>query len=1102
MKEQYFSSLNRFLSVCTGICVTLFWGAHSLFAQVNFNNTSRFTITEGLSNNQVTALFTNSKGLMYIGTDDGLNRYNGYTFEKFRHHPSDSLSICGNMIRAIDESSNGELWIATYDNGLCILNPAIDSFRKVTQIHGKTNALPEQELQGLKVIGEKVYVKSRHYLSVISLPDLQINIFPIVENLLPKHDNRKVAMVHLPASNRLLIGGTEGMYLFDLNTQQFLRTPESLRVPGGVYDMLAPEQGGVFLATPNGILHYTVDLTFKGMIATFSEKGREVYALSPGLSKGIWAGGFNAIGQLDASRATLELPVANLAEVNLGVSDWVNVLYEDPNRNLWVGTQYSGLVKIDLKPAKFEPLNLGFSENEPVNVWDMASSPQGMYVAVGRRGLARVERSQMGFVSTRFFETGGLNVQSVLVRNDQQVWLGTQYGVFVFHVPSQTLQPLKYEGEESFRELFAQNQVNDLMEDRLGNIWIATTFGLYKFNGRQMKSYFCDDPTLEFCNDWINVVFEDREGWIWYGTNNGLSFQKPGEEGFVSVRNRPNGADLLSDNHVLAFAQASNGDVLIGTRAGLTRYHKESGEFTPFAENKELRNDVVHSIVEDRHQRIWISTNFGISFIYPQGGVFHFDSRDGLRNHVFNRGALLVGEKTFYFGGHWGIDTIDPEQMQFHSVRPNVVLSHILLQYRNGERNLSLQPDSTFKIRFRSNSMLRFEFSALDFTYSNRCLYQTRLIGFDDQWGKPSTDNFVMFSGLVPGNYTLEVLASNGDRVWGDRPMRIPFRVVPPLWKTGVAIFFYLVMAIILFRLLGNYRLRKIRKAMRELEEKAQNRKMLEDQRDRLAHVHQSLKDSINYAKRIQEAMIPAEEAMIANFSDAFVYFRPKDIVSGDFYWMYRRDNKSFVVAADCTGHGVPGAFMSIIGLDSLRNIVEQQQIDDPAKILQILNKLIFTTFSKEMGEGPGVRVGDSIEMEVQDGMDLALCVIDHEQQVMSFSGAMSSMYLVRDNEIITYKGERRAIGASIQSRFETQTIPLLPYDFVYLLSDGYTDQFGGPEGKKFKNRRFRHLLLNIHKLPVSDQKKIIHQKLEEWMGVDNEQIDDILVLGFIPIGE
>jgi serine phosphatase RsbU (regulator of sigma subunit) len=335
-------------------------------------------------------------------------------------------------------------------------------------------------------------------------------------------------------------------------------------------------------------------------------------------------------------------------------------------------------------------------------------------------------------------------------------------------------------------------------------------------------------------------------------------------------------------------------------------------------------------------------------------------------------------------------------------------------------------------------------------------------------------------------------MASNNDFTWNNQPLELPIVVTPPLWMTKYAYAFYLLLIIFSIQLVINFRIRHYKKANRSLTEKSMDKQKLQEQRKILTHINQNLTDSINYATRIQSAMIPTEKVFRKVLPHSFVYFRPRDLVSGDFYWMHERDNKIFVAVVDCTGHGVPGAFMSIIGMDLLKNIVAGQMEDDPARILEKLSLELDQTLRKN---DPSFIDSEAIK----DGMDMAVCVIDRENKTLSFSGAVNGIYLVKNNELHSYKGDRFAIGRITGGKIPEYTnnvIPIEEDDMVYLFTDGYVDQFGGAEQKKFKYRRFRHLLLNIHKLHPDDQKAILHQKMEEWRG-EEEQVDDILVVGF-----
>jgi len=276
------------------------------------------------------------------------------------------------------------------------------------------------------------------------------------------------------------------------------------------------------------------------------------------------------------------------------------------------------------------------------------------------------------------------------------------------------------------------------------------------------------------------------------------------------------------------------------------------------------------------------------------------------------------------------------------------------------------------------------------------------------------------------------------------------------------------------------------------LKEKEQALMMIEQQKVALELRDKNITDSLIYAQRIQEALLPSEEYFRSHFSDSFILFKPKDIVSGDFFWIGEKGNKVFVVAADCTGHGVPGALMSMIGLEIIEKTINEENIELPSKILAILNKGLEKTFSREKNIGTIIR----------DGMDIGLCVIDKEKKKLNYAGAFFPLYLIRNDSLIEIKGDKIIIGMNPDGVAYTDSeIDLREDDILYIFSDGYVDQFGGSENKKFMYRRFRYLLLTIHHFPVNDQKAILDENIKTWIG-RNEQVDDIMVIGFRPMAK
>jgi len=256
---------------------------------------------------------------------------------------------------------------------------------------------------------------------------------------------------------------------------------------------------------------------------------------------------------------------------------------------------------------------------------------------------------------------------------------------------------------------------------------------------------------------------------------------------------------------------------------------------------------------------------------------------------------------------------------------------------------------------------------------------------------------------------------------------------------------------------------------------------------DIIEETNREITASINYASRIQQAILPDISEIPGLEGKLTLLYLPKDIVSGDFYWFSETAGKLVIVAADCTGHGVPGALMSMLGMSFLEEIVNSRGITESGKILNELRNEIQRAL-RQSGKRD----------ETKDGMDIALCVVDYVNYTMEYSGAYNSLYLIRNGELSEFRGDRMPIGILISriSGFSTEKIPWNTGDTIYMCSDGYADQFGGPGNKKFKNSRLKELLLEIHNLPSDEQKKQLEKAFFEWKG-ENQQIDDVLVMGF-----
>jgi len=274
-------------------------------------------------------------------------------------------------------------------------------------------------------------------------------------------------------------------------------------------------------------------------------------------------------------------------------------------------------------------------------------------------------------------------------------------------------------------------------------------------------------------------------------------------------------------------------------------------------------------------------------------------------------------------------------------------------------------------------------------------------------------------------------------------------------------------------------------KVVERTAEVVKQKEEIEKQNEKISELYTEVTDSIRYAKRLQEAILPPDDLVKKLLPDSFVLYKPKDIVSGDFYWMDEKNGKTYFSAVDCTGHGVPGAFMSIVGYNALNNALSK--CDTPAEILDYLNKEISQTLHRNSASGT-----------TKDGMDLSLCSFNPKTLELEYAGAFNPLYIIRNNEVEQIKADKFPIGSYFdgeKQNYTNHTIQLQKGDYVYIFSDGYADQFGGPRGKKYMYKQFRDYLLELVGKKIDTQKNFLNNNIEHWKGA-LEQVDDILVIG------
>jgi serine phosphatase RsbU (regulator of sigma subunit) len=390
---------------------------------------------------------------------------------------------------------------------------------------------------------------------------------------------------------------------------------------------------------------------------------------------------------------------------------------------------------------------------------------------------------------------------------------------------------------------------------------------------------------------------------------------------------------------------------------------------------------------------------------------------------------------------------------------------------------------------------ISFDLSGISLRNPESIRYKYQLLGFSEVWSEEFSNSQIQFPRLEDGEYTLNVIASKNGGEWTKDPVSFSFIIAKPFYRTWP---FYIIGFVLLFASVGGfvrYRTFKLvsdKQALEALvsertEEIQQQKEHIEESRDEIARYAKDITDSIKYAQRIQSAIFPELDKTKSIFNDSFVFLRPKDLVSGDFFFAETVGDTSIFAAVDCTGHGVPGGFMSIVANNLLNQAVKQMGLTKPSEILNFLNLGITNTLHQTYEES-----------SVKDGMDISICFLNMKEMTLQYAGAYNPMYLFRDGQLTIYGGDRFPVGMFVgeESKAFTNTeISVQKGDVVYIFSDGFADQFGGPKGKKLKLNGFRDILKELHDKPMNIQSELLALKLQDWMG-KLEQVDDIVVMG------
>jgi ligand-binding sensor domain-containing protein/serine phosphatase RsbU (regulator of sigma subunit) len=1045
-----------------------------LFPVLLYSQTYPFTnygVQDGLAESNVSAIVQDKAGYFWLASESGISKFDGKNFINY----TTENGLSDNNVACLLVDVKGNLWLA-HENG-SLTKYSDGKFSPVI-----CDALPkDKKIFSLSQDKKRqIWISSAAGAIVILNPEGNLNDKANYKSYTSQEGlSQYVLSAQQDKSGNIWFLTDVGIKWMDSKSGKFdFFRPDGMPF-GQITSFLLDENDNPIIGTSNGIVY------------RYSNKQFETV-----------------------------FDYRNYVTTTSGVitNNFVYTIFKDSKNNIWASVLNIGLCKIDVKNKNAIVFNTnnGLAVNK---IKSIAEDNEGN-ILIGTLGEGLQVFKGEKFIS--YSKTNGLvnsQIWAICQDNNLNYWFGTNEGLTIYN-PKETTLEKKFKNISQI-EGSPVSSVRSIVKDKNGNLWIGIWGGrVVKYTTATGK--FSAQPQLyEFVYPYVSCLLVDSKNKLWIGSADGVTVYDLNTETVKSIRN----IDGLSSNDVTAIFEDSKGKIWIGTKQkGITTI--EGGKFTVLGKEQGLTYSSITSIAEDKNGKIWIGTEGGGAFVYENSKFNKYKISDGLLSDFIT--LVTVDEKNnIWLGTNKGLSKFDQGKKQFFSYQKNDGFTGIEARskavFTDNEKNIwfgtvngvfkytpafdtDLTPEPTLHITnlkinlkdfsiaeklelsYKDNS-LNFEYIGISLSNPDEIKYKVKLVGSDEDWRPETKQTTAVFSNLSPGNYTLQIMACNNAGVCNSKPLSIEISIAPPFWKTW---WFYVLVVILGGTIVISYIKIRERALVREnkiLEEKVEERTAEVVQKNiELDEKNKDITASIRYAKRIQDAILPPDEFVKKFLPKTFVLFKPKDIVSGDFYWLDDKKDQVLFAAVDCTGHGVPGAFMSIVGHSKLDQIVGEQGLTKPSDILNELNKNVSATLRQSVIE----------DNAVKDGMDIALCSFNRKTNVMEYAGAYNPMWLIRKGELIEYKADKFPIGnlkVGENKKFTNHSIPLQEGDTLYIFSDGFADQFGGPNGKKLKYSTFKQILLDNQHLSMEEQGVLLEKTIEGWRGT-LEQVDDILVIG------
>jgi ligand-binding sensor domain-containing protein/serine phosphatase RsbU (regulator of sigma subunit) len=855
------------------------------------------TVEDGLSQSSVTCIFQDKKGFMWFGTQDGLNRYDGYGFTTFKNDPSDSNSLSDNFIFSIYEDKKGNLFIETETRNFHKYNPIEENFTTVV----KENT----DLTGAR--------------------------FNSVDALLIEPSGIKWTGG---------LGGSTGLKMEDTNSgevKQYLHNPSdpySLS-DDRVYSIFRDSKGSLWIGTYNGLDRFDEK---SGRFFHYRNTPGDpnslpdnwVWPIFEDAGGNLWIGTVRGgLSKFDPQNNSFINYKSNLTDPTSLNDDFIFSIYQDDSDVLWIGTNSGGINYFHPSTQSFEHY-VNESENKNSlshnEVLSLAADNEGNYwIGTGKGGLNKFDYKKRKFKSYTHNPLSSNSISSdaiQLIYQDKSgiLWLGNfSSGLDAFDLKNETIKHYKHNPSDS--NSISDNRVISVIEDSDGIIWIGTYGGgLNRFDkksGKIIRYLFDEKDSSSISANSAWSITEGRTGLIWVGTfGGGVSVLDKSTGKFTRFKNNPNDSTSLIDDNVVRVFTDSKGNIWIGSPKGLSKFENNGKRFKNFREKDGLANDFVYGILEDNNGDLWISTNNGISKFNPKSEIFNnYYYDDGLQANEFNQNAFAKDHKTgrLLFGGANGFNIFHPDSIAENQYVPPVAFTGFKRYNTDDEEGKpiiekGISARDSILLTYKDN-IITLEFSALNFNNNLKNQYRYMLEGFNKNWIQLGNNRTVTFTNLSPGEYNLTVLGSNNDGVWNEEGASLFIEVTPPWWRTNLA---YVLYGVAFISLLGGVRKFEIdrREQKSRIRETELRMKATEAEKRAIEIENERKTKELEEARQLQLSMLPKELPQLSNVELA-AYMRTATEVGGDYYDFIVQDNGVLNIAfGDATGHGLQAGTM------------------------------------------------------------------------------------------------------------------------------------------------------------------------------------------------